>query len=57
MGASELAHKVIRLKERHGVPHLDEDEMSKIENDLTYIDTVEAILIQNLWEASALKAA
>jgi hypothetical protein len=52
-----LARKVVRLEERRGTPHLDEDEMSDIENDLTFIDTVESVLIRNLREASAQKAA
>jgi hypothetical protein len=52
-----LARKVVRLEQRRDLPLLSEDELSDIENDLTFIDTVETALIQNLREASAQKAA
>jgi hypothetical protein len=43
-----LSRKVVRLRQRLGVALLDEDEISDVENDLTFIDTVGAILIKNL---------
>ena len=52
-----LARKVVRLEERRDTPLLDENEVSDIVNDLTFIDAVEAVLIENLREASAQKAA
>lgn len=52
-----LARKASRLQQRLGMPALDENEVSDLENDLTFIDSVEAVLIKNLRETSAPKAA
>jgi hypothetical protein len=52
-----LARKAARLQGRLVGPVLDDGETSDIENDLTFIDSVEAVLIRNLREASAQKAA
>ena len=48
-----LSRKASRLQGRLNMPSLEENEVSDLENDLTFIDSVEAVLIRNLREAAS----
>ena len=48
-----LSRKASRLHGRLNMPSLAENEVSDLENDLTFIDSVEAVLIRNLREAAS----
>ena len=48
-----LTRKASRIQGRLNMPSLEENEASDLENDLTFIDSVEAVLIKNLREGAS----
>ena len=52
-----LTRRASRLEKRLTDPSSEDGDLSSIENDLTFIDTVGAFLIRNLREADSQRAA